>query len=242
MTMAGQRPSRASRLVTVALVATAAAVLLLGVGALVAVTVRGGERSAPPSTTVAAGKPPPSGPLDHTASSNENGNSVDGTRLPEAWTRPDDSVPARLGTTVRYDNGLEISVTRLGTVTAKGGELAQTKKGELLLLTEVMVRNGTGAELVAPQFIVRVRLGATQYTTDNVITDDALSTQLLSSAIPTDDRRRIKVLANGLTATALYAWSLENGRADLRQVTVEIEPKLEIGTSTPAAVFEGSVS
>jgi hypothetical protein len=48
------------------------------------------------------------------------------------------------------------------------------------------------------------------------------------------------VLEDGLTATALYGWVVED-KADLRQVTIEVEPALENGVSMPGAVFEGEV-
>jgi hypothetical protein len=104
-----------------------------------------------------------------------------------------------------------------------------------------MVRNGTGREIVAPEFTVRPRLGAAQYTPDRTVSDDAVQPQLLESALPTDEKRRYaEVLEDGLTATALYGW-IVNDKADLAQVTIDVEPALDNGVSMPGAVFEGEV-
>jgi hypothetical protein len=224
-------------------VVTGSALALAGSGALMALAVDEPPAApAPPPSTLVKGevRPTPSGKLRPTASTNEDLKSTDRTKMPPA-VRALDGVPARVGTTLRYPNGLEVSVNRLGWVTAKGDEFSREDRGRTILLAEVMVRNGTGREIVAPEFTVRPRLGAAQYTPDRTVSDDAVQPQLLESALPTDEKRRYaEVLEDGLTATALYGW-IVNDKADLAQVTIDVEPALDNGVSMPGAVFEGEV-
>jgi hypothetical protein len=225
-------------------VAAGSSLALIGSGALMALAVDEPPAApAPPPSTLVKGevRPTPSGKLRPTASTNEDLHSTDRTKMPPT-IRALDGVPARIGTTLRYDNGLEVSVNRLGWVTAKGDEFSREDRGKPILLAEVMVRNGTGHEIVAPELTVRPRLGEAQYTPDRSVSDDAVQPQSLVSALPTDERRHhAEILEDGLTATALYGWVIKD-RADLAQVTIDVEPALENGVSMPGAVFEGEVA
>jgi hypothetical protein len=149
--------------------------------------------------------------------------------------------PAKVGQPVRYDNGLQITLTKLSVVKAKGDFRAEP--GEPLLVADFRVANGTGADLRDPDFVVRARLGSKQYSAESVVDGavegDSLSynTELVLRDAP--DGSTFQVLPAGKIMRGRHLFELR-ARADSAKVSVEVTPAAGGGDLPPAAVFEGA--
>ena len=148
---------------------------------------------------------------------------------------------AKVGQPVRYDNGLQITLTKLSVVKAKGDFRA--KPGEPLLVADFRVANGTGADLRDPGFVVRARLGSRQYSAESIVDGavegDSLSynSDLILRDAP--DGSTFQVLPAGKIMRGRHLFELR-ARADSAKVSVEVTPAAGGGDLPPAAVFEGA--
>jgi hypothetical protein len=221
------------------LLATGAVALVAAVAAVWLIVVP--DRGAPPPTTAGAlppEQPPPSGPLRPKLDLPGFDDPAPTGPLPGRRLRP--SEIAAIGTTVHYDNGLEVSVSRLGLVTAEGGD-PDAHAGDTLLVAEIMVGNRSGGPLWDPTVSVRARVGASQYPPARVTSDKAIERLSLASYEENDPAQDALKLDADVTATYLEVWVLDHGRADAEQVSIQLEPLLETPASLPVASFEGGV-